>query len=81
MSSIMILIAIAMLMGFIVADAILDYIFVIVYAALAAWIANSALHLIRYHKKHGYACMEDVWHILLYVVLVAIVAVLQYTVL
>ena len=81
MNIIMFFIVIAMLLGFMAADAILDYIFVIVYAALAAWEANSVLHLVRYRKKYGETNTEDVGFIVLYSLLAAGAAALQFTVL
>ncbi len=81
MSMFSLLILIALLTGFIVADAILDYIFVIVYAALAFWAAERIVHLMRYYKKYGEMDTEDVRFILLYIALAIGAAILQFTVL
>ena len=49
-----------LIVGFLIADAILDYIFVIVYALLATKLLDSLIHLIRYRKKYHEICTDDI---------------------
>ena len=81
MSWFSILILIGLLTGFMVADAILDYVFVIVYAALAFWAAESIIHLLRYRKKYSEIHSGDLSCIMLCALLAAGALVLQLTVL
>ena len=81
MSWFSILILIGLLTGFMVADAILDYVFVIVYAALAFWAAANVVHMFRYRKKYGQIDSDDLGCIMLCTLLAAGALVLQLTVL
>lgn len=67
-----------LLVGFIVADAMIDYIFVILYALAATAITNNMIHMIRYHKKHGALCTSDITSSLLYLLMAAGAALVHY---
>lgn len=63
---ILIVFAIVLICGFIIADAIIDYIFVCVYALAAMAITNNVIHAIRYYKKYGTVDSGDVKASILY---------------
>ena len=57
------------LVGIVVVDSILDWLFIAVYALAVTAILNNMLHLYRYHKKHGEICSSDLirslWYLLM----------------
>ena len=61
-----------------IADAILDYIFVLVYALLGTLIANHIVHLIRYRKKYQKNCSDDIHGIVLFSILTIVVIIIQF---
>ena len=71
------LIGIILIVGFIAADALIDYIFVIIYALAAVAIMNNIIHLIKYHKKHKAICSGDITSSLLYLLMATGAAVFQ----
>ena len=66
---IFVIFGIVLILGFMAADAMLDYIFVFVYALAAMVITNNIIHLAKYHKKHGSICSNDITSSLLYVLM------------
>ena len=66
---IFVIFGIILILGFMVADAMLDYIFVFVYALAAMAITNNIIHLSRYYKKHGSICSHDITSSLLYLLM------------
>lgn len=74
---ILIVIGLILIIGFMVADAILDWIFIAVYALLATAALNSFVHLFKYHRKYARIDGADVGHIFLYLFIAAIVVILQ----
>ena len=66
---IFIVFALFLIVGFMIADAMLDYIFVIIYALAATAILNNIIHTIKYYKKHKKLCSSDLsssfWYILM----------------
>ena len=66
---ILIVFAIVLICGFIIADAVIDYIFVCVYALAAMAITNNIIHAVRYYKKHGTVNSHDVKVSILYLVM------------
>ena len=75
---ILVVFAIVLILGFMAADAMLDYIFVFVYALAAMAITNNIIHLVKYHKKHGEICSSDITSSLLYLLGAVGVAVFQH---
>lgn len=69
---------IVLIIGFAAAGAMLDYIFVLIYALAAMAIMNNIIHLIKYHKKHGTICSSDITNTLLYLLMVAGAALFQH---
>ena len=67
-----------LLIGFLVADAMIDYIFVILYALAATAVTNNIIHMIRYHKKHSVLCSSDIISSLLYLLMAAGTALVHY---
>lgn len=67
---ILIVFAIVLICGFIIADAVIDYIFVCVYALAAMAITNNIIHAVRYYKKHGTVNPDDVKGSILYLIMV-----------
>ena len=57
---ILIVFAIVLICGFMIADAVIDYIFVCLYALAAMAITNNIIHAVRYYKKHGTVNPDDV---------------------
>lgn len=45
--------------GFLIADSVIDYLFIAIYALAATAIINNLIHLYRYHKKHGKINQND----------------------
>lgn len=74
---IMIVLALALIIGFMVADAILDWVFIVVYALLGMAVLNNIVHLIKYHKKHNKIYPSDIGYIFLYLGIVAVVITVQ----
>lgn len=58
-----------------IAEAVIDYIFVCVYALAAMAITNNVIHAIRYYDKHGKVNSSDVKASILYL-LMAIAAII-----
>ena len=75
---ILIVFAIVLMVGFMAADAMLDYIFVFVYALAAMAITNNLIHLAKYHKKHGTICSSDITSSLLYLLMAVGAAAFQH---
>lgn len=67
-----------LLVGFIVADAVLDYVFVIVYAFGITSILNNIFHLFKYYKKYNKVCDGDIGGIILYIIMIAVAALVHY---
>ena len=78
---IIIVLALALIIGFMIADAILDWVFIGVYALLSMAILNNIIHLFKYHKKYNEIDTSDVGQIFLFLGIVAVVIVLQVTLL
>ena len=78
---IIIVLGLALIIGFMVADAILDWIFIVVYALSATSILNSIIHLVKYHGKYNEIDTSDVGRIFLFLVISAVCVVLQVTLL
>lgn len=75
---ILIVFAIVLILGFMAADAMLDYIFVFVYALAAMAITNNIIHLVKYHKKHNEICSSDITSSLLYLLMAVGAAIFQH---
>lgn len=75
--SIIIIIALALICGFLVADAIVDYVFIAVYALMAVNILNNIKHLIRYRKKYRKTDTEDIGFIFLWLACAGVCVLLQ----
>lgn len=69
----------ALIIGFMVADAILDWVFIIVYALLGMAAINDFTHLFKYRREYNRINASDVGRICLYFVIAAVVIVLQVT--
>ena len=74
---IIIVLVLALIIGFMTADAILDWVFIIVYALLGMSILNNIIHLFKYHRKHNKINASDIGKTFLFLGIVAIVIVLQ----
>ena len=61
---------IVFIIGIVVADTILDYVFALLYALAAMAITNNIIHMVKYYKKHKKICSSDVSSSALYVLLV-----------
>jgi len=70
--------AIVLILGFMAADAMLDYIFVLVYALAAMSIANNIIHLIKYYRKHRKIYSGDITSSLLFLLMAVGLAVFQH---
>jgi len=79
MNMITIVLALALIIGFMVADAILDWVFIAVYALFAMAVLNNLIHLFKYCKKYGEINWEDIGRIFLYIGIAVVVAILQVT--
>ena len=66
---IIIVFALFLIAGFMVADAVLDYVFVAVYALAATAIINNIIHMIKYYKKHRKLCTSDLSGSFLYLLM------------
>lgn len=66
---------IVLICGFMIAEAIIDYIFVCLYALAAVAITNNIMHAVRYYNKHGTVNSSDVKSSILYL-LMAIAAII-----
>lgn len=66
---ILIVFAIVLICGFMIADAVIDYIFACVYALAAMAITNNIIHAVRYYKKHGTVNSSDVVASILYLLM------------
>lgn len=66
---IFVIFGIVLILGFMAADAMLDYIFVFIYALAAMAITNNTIHLSRYYKKYGSICSHDITGSLLYLLM------------
>ena len=78
---IIIVLGLALIIGFMIADAILDWVFIALYALSAMAIINSLIHLVKYHRKYNETDTSDIGRIFLYLVIVAVGVVLQVTLL
>ena len=70
-----IVLVIVLICGFMIAEAIIDYIFVCLYALAAVAITNNIMHAVKYYKKHGTVDSGDVKSSILYL-LMAIAAII-----
>jgi len=61
---------IVFIIGIVVADTILDYVFALLYALAAMAITNNIIHMVKYYKKHKKICSSDVTSSVLYFLLV-----------
>lgn len=75
---IFVILGIVLILGFMAADAMLDYIFVFVYALAAMAITNNIIHLSRYYKKHSSICTQDITSSLLYLLMAVGTLLFQY---
>ncbi len=78
---IIIVLGLALIIGFMVADAILDWVFIVVYALSGTAILNSLIHLFKYHRKYNEIDASDIGRIFLYLAIAAVGVVLQVTLL
>ena len=69
---------IVFIIGIVVADTILDYVFALLYALAAMAITNNIIHMVKYYKKHKKICSSDVSSSALYVLLVIGGIIFQY---
>lgn len=74
----LIVLALFLLVGFIVADAMIDYIFVIIYALAATAILNNFIHVLKYYKKHGKLCISDLSSSFCYILMGVGIALVRY---
>ena len=78
---IIIILGLALIIAFMVADAILDWVFIALYALSAVAVLNSLIHLVKYHKKYNEIDTSDIGRIILYLAIAAVGVVLQVTLL
>lgn len=78
---IIIILGLALIIGFMVADAILDWVFIALYALSAVAVLNSLIHLVKYYKKYNEIDTSDIGRIILYLAIAAVGVVLQVTLL
>ena len=76
---IIIVLGLALIIGFIIADAILDWVFIAAYAFLGMAILNNIIHLSKYRRKYNEYDSEIVGLIFLLLGIAAVVIVLQVT--
>ena len=76
-----IVLGLALIIGFMVADAILDWAFIALYALSAMAILNSLIHLAKYHRKYNEMNSSDIGRIFLFLAVAAVGVVLQVTLL
>lgn len=66
---IFIVFALILIVGFMVVDAVMDYVFVVIYALATTAILNNIIHLIKYYKKQKKLCTSDLtssfWYLLM----------------
>ena len=72
-----IVLGLALIIAFMIADAILDWVFVAVYALLGMAILNDLIHLFKYYRKYNEINVSDIGRIFFYFVITAIVIALQ----
>ena len=58
--------AIAIIIGFLIADALMDYIFVVFYAFAATAILNDIISMIKHYKKHNEVPTDDLGPVFLH---------------
>lgn len=78
---IIIVIGLALIVGLMVAEAILDWVFIALYALAATAILNSVIHLVKYRRKYDETDTSDIGRIFIYLALAAVGIVLQVTLL
>lgn len=71
------LLALALIIGFLIAESILDWVFIAVYAFLGMAILNDIIHLFKYNKKYNKLNSSDIGRIFLHLGIAAIVISLQ----
>ncbi|MBQ7768221.1 MAG: hypothetical protein IJ403_05005 [Oscillospiraceae bacterium] len=76
-----IVLGIALIVGLMVADAILDWVFIALYTLSAMAILNSLIHLVKYHKKYNEIDTYYIGRIFIYLAITAVGVVLQVTLL
>lgn len=74
---IILVLGLALIIGFVIADAILDWVFIAVYALLGITTINSIIHLFKYHKKYNEIDTSDIGLIFLCLGITAIIITLQ----
>lgn len=66
---IFIVFALFLIVGFMIVDAVMDYVFVVIYALAATAILNNIIHIFKYYKKHKKLCFSDLtssfWYLLM----------------
>ena len=67
----------ALIIGFMIADAILDWVFIAVYAFLGTAILNNIVHLSKYRKKYNEIYSGDIAGIFLYLGIATVIIILQ----
>lgn len=75
--SIIVIIALAVICGFLYADAVVDYVFTAVYMLMAINILNNIKHLVKYKRKYHKTDGEDIGFIFLWLVCAGVCALLQ----
>ena len=60
MTILLVLFALVLIAGFMVAEVLLDYLFAVIYALVATAIVNNIIHLIKYCRKHHKICTSDI---------------------
>lgn len=75
---ILIVLALFLIVGFVIADAIVDYVFIAIYALAVTAIINNIIHMIKYRKKHGKFCTSDICSSFLYFMLGVGAALIHY---
>ncbi len=66
---IVIVVVMFLIAGIIAADAVVDYVFLVLYALAVIAILNNLIHLVRCKKKHGKICGADIKSSLLYLLM------------
>ena len=75
---IIVVLALFLIIGFMIAEAILDYVFIVVYALVATALVNNIIHMIRYGIKHRKLCTNDLYSSLGYILFGVGAGVLHY---
>ncbi len=74
---IIIVLGLALIIGFMIADAIFDWIFIAVYALLAMTTLNGLIHMLKYYRKHKEIDGADIGQIVICIVCASAVMFLQ----